>query len=222
MPVIAYKTMTITAICVQIRRILCQHCAHELNYLLIGSAVGHTTGLPLISREARMREVAAARLEKAIEKLTHEDRQGAALCPFCKRYQPWMVSASRRFWWTRSLLLGAALGIPVGAFGALAVEGLGSGLGAGAGAVLGLAIGALVAALRSISVGPHPDLEDGRAMFDEELEAFLEQCTENDYQPALAWYIVLDGTFPEKTLVVPLEPYAEQGLVSRAPGSARA
>jgi hypothetical protein len=212
MPVIAYKTMNLTAVWVQIRKIRCEGCHNGFRYLAIGTRNVQSSGVPLISSDDGMRERVGKQLEKALNKLSKKQRQGEGLCPHCQRYQSWMVRASRLSHYGKGLGVGGVIGalsiIPfvlMGGFGAVANLALMAGL-----LALGLLAGAGWGFRKSIRPGPHTGMVDHRAMKDAEFGDFMKMCKDKDYQPALTWYASIGGQFQDKVPVIPLEDYQQR------------
>ncbi len=219
MPIIAYKTMNITAVWVQVRQIRCEGCKNSFRYLAIGTRNVATTGLPIVSSDEGMRGQLGKALQKALDKVAKKKNQGEGMCPHCQRYQGWMVSKSRLKHYGKGLGWGVAIGgglaifVPLilgmlisGALGSVVTVAAAVGL-----PVLGLVLGGIWAFRKTISVGPHTGQVDRRAMKDAEHNDFMKMCRENDYQPALAWYASIGGQFQEKVPVIPLADFQQRG-----------
>ena len=227
MPVIVYKTMTIEALWLQPRRIVCDGCGKPYVYLARGRKSTQVTGVPVLSDEEAMQRSAAEALEKQLAKIGARDKKGEGMCPHCQVYQHWMVAASRL--WNYGV--GAGIGFVVGAVIGFALFMVGelSGRRSAVGAAyrwategpvpkLGFflallfcvacaAVGMVVMSRKVISRGPHTGMQDSASMTDDAWVSHLAGCAERDYQPVLAWWAMIGGTFPEKIAVVPLEPY---------------
>jgi len=185
MPFIAYKTMTIKLSYAQGRRIACDNCQQSFVYIHGGTKRGGTIGLPVLSRDDKMREEASRKVVHAISEIGAKTNVGKAICPHCKCYQKFMVNASRRRWGCGGLAVGALLLLilcPI-----LFSPFLDRAKAVGAFLVVGL-IGSLAIAKCSISRGPYFKKEDDRSMTDAEFETFLAECDSNECDPFVLWW----------------------------------
>lgn len=215
MPVIVYKTLEVTAIYAQVRRIACEACSQPYVYLAVGTQKTQTTGLPLVSSDEGMRKTVSDQLQKTLEKVGRQRRLGEGMCPHCQRYQPWMVRWSRLGGLTKGCLLGAlggAIGGLVLAIGLTATDMIRSrsfGSALVAGVVIGVVGGLALGWRKALSSQPYEGMEDPRAMTVDRFEAFLGMCKDKDYEPTLAWYAMSGGKFDPKFPVIPLPAYEE-------------
>ncbi len=197
MPIIAYKTMELAFHHAQARRIACEQCGKPFTFIFKDEDSFSVTGVPLLSNDDKMRAKALKQASNKLRKVSKEERKGQAMCPHCHCYQQWMVTRDR---WT-SLGCGFLLGglgllivILLANWGFAFTNNYGELIlwSALAGAVLGAVLGRWSA----ISVGPHPDEEDGRAMTDETFTDFLKACVQKDADPILTWHAVVSDETP--------------------------
>lgn len=209
MPVIVYKTLDLTVLYVQARRILCEFCREPFTYVVGDRKTFNVTGIPIVSNDEGMRKEAMKKAADGLAKVARSKNQGAALCPFCKRYQGFMVSHSRTVGLGCGFLGGIALAgfaaILAGIWFAWSAE-VSFGVTAG-GAVLGLALGKKW----SLDSAPQLDQEDGRSKRDDEIPSFLARCRQDGYEPILFWYLTLGNKTNEKEALVSLGVADESG-----------
>ncbi len=211
MPVIVYKSMDVSVVWVQARTIRCQGCKERFVYIASGSTTARTTGLPIFSSDEGMREEISKQIQKACEAIQFKPRQGEALCPHCKRYQSWMVSANRQSRGGWGFGCGGALGAVAG--GALYFY-IGERTAPWwlwiAGAVLFAAAGVAYGLKTALAEGPHPQLSDARGMKEPEFDEFVIAAQEKELEPTLAWWAMIGGKFEDKVPVIPLKPYEDE------------
>lgn len=209
MPMIVYKTLDLTVLYVQARRILCEFCREPFTYVLGDRKTFNVTGIPIVSNDDGMRKEAMKKAADGLAKVSRNRNQGAALCPFCKRYQSFMVSQSR------------TIGLGCGFLGGIAFAGLVAILAGiwlawsaetifvvtAGGSLLGLALGKKWA----LDSAPHLDQEDGRSKRDDEIPSFLARCQQEGYEPLLFRYLALGNKTQEKEALVSLGVVDESG-----------
>jgi len=96
---LAKTTKTFVAMAAQPRRIACEHC-HEVFVYLATQKLKASIEDWRSTADATFAARGDGQLRLQAEKFASKPRRGAALCPSCKRYQPWMVRDS----WLRPLL----------------------------------------------------------------------------------------------------------------------
>ncbi len=188
MPVVAYKKMTLNVRHVQARRIDCEFCRQPFTYLTDDTESVGVTGVPVMSSDDRMRKSATKKAEKALERHANAAERGEAICPRCRRYQPWMVKSSL----TTNLGCGGCCGLlVVGGVGGLASAAMHwfdspttgfTVMGVG-GLLIGLAIGKAIA-LKS----GRQDSGEERSMTDDEFRALVKGSMDRDEDPVSSWF----------------------------------
>ena len=189
MPMIVYKTLDLKVLYVQARRILCEYCRQPFTYVLGERKTFNVTGIPIVSSDEGMQGEATKKAASSLAKIDKEKNKGVSLCPHCKRYQGFMVTHSQM------------MGLGCGFLGGLGIVGFAAmmasiwfmwsstvvmGLTLG-GSALGLAIGKKWALDR----GPHRDLEDQRALKDDEVPDLLARCQQEGDEPFLHWHLAV-------------------------------
>lgn len=204
MPVIAYKTLTITFFYAQGRRIVCEECGDPFSFITGGIESGSTTGLPLVSSDNRMREDAFRGALRALKKTANKHNVGEAACPHCRMYQRWMIAHSKN----ESMGCGAVIGLGllgvvpwlVNLFAGWSDQHLAILVGGG---VVGLIGGIVLGRMGSLSSDPISE-PDARSMADEELQEHLEACEEREFDPFLAWWMMVGNKPNDKQAPVSL------------------
>lgn len=209
MPVIVYKTLNLSVLWVQGRRILCEYCREPFTYVHGDRKTFNVTGIPIVSSDDGMRKEAMKKAVTGLAQVARSKNQGQALCPNCKRYQRWMVSHSRTIGIGCGLLGGAVLAGMIALFAGIwfawsAEVMVGLIL---AGAILGLVLGKMA----SLDPGPHRDKQDQRALADRDVPGFLDKCQQGGYEPFLFWYLALGNKANEKEALVSLGVHDSSG-----------
>lgn len=191
MPVIYYKTLDIDILCAQARRIECCHCFKSFSYIHGENVSGRSTGLPVVSSDNKMGEAALRRALEGIPKLAEKEFIGKGLCPYCKRYQDWMVKASLQAWTITGFILGGLIGGILGAILSGAYNFFDGSLGTGAiVGGLGLAtLGVVIGLLARIKGGPHRQRAHPESMTDKQLTEHLALCDEKELDPFKVWLL---------------------------------
>lgn len=200
MPVIVYKTLDLSVLYVQARRILCEFCREPFTYVLGDRKTFNVTGIPVVSSDDGMRQQAMKKAADSLAKLSRVKNQGEALCPHCKRYQGWMVSRSMKTGlgcgFLGGIVVAGLIAILAGIWFAWSTEVI---FGVTAvGAVAGVALGKTW----SLTSGPHRDQEDQRSLKDSDVPGFLERCQQDGYEPFLFWYLALGNKANEKEALI--------------------
>lgn len=189
MPVIVYKTLDLNVLYVQARRILCEYCRQPFTYVLGERKTFNVAGIPIVSSDEGMQSEATKKAASSLAKIAREKNKGVALCPHCKRYQGFMVTHSQM------------VGLGCGLLGGLGLVGLAAMLASiwfmwGSEVILGLTFGGAVLGLAlgkmwALDRGPHQQLEDQRALRDDEVPDLLARCQQEGYEPFLYWYLAV-------------------------------
>lgn len=203
MPVIVYKTSTLHLCYVQVRRIQCEFCSNPFCYVWSGTEMVQVTGIPIVSSDESMQKNVQEQAEKSLNAVSKKPKQGEAMCPHCHRYQSWMA------WNSHFSEIGCFSLVGLGLAGLLGFIGIvmefvprnTEGLVMIGSLIFGLIVGIAYGKSRSITEGPHPDLEDHRAFKDDEFKGWLAQCMEKELDPFLAWWGTLGGDPGEHALV---------------------
>jgi hypothetical protein len=201
MPVIVYKTLNLNVLYVQGRRILCEFCRQPFTYVLGDRKTFNVTGVPIVSSDDGMRKEAMKKAASGLAHIARSKNNGQALCPYCKRYQKWMVSKSRTTAMGCGFLGGIVLAGFLAIFAGIWFQSSSEVMLAltVAGAVVGLAIGKRT----SLETGPHQK-EDQRSLRDEDVPGFLQRCVQGGYEPFLFWYLALGNKAREKEALISL------------------
>ncbi|MBI3723584.1 hypothetical protein HY251_06475 [bacterium] len=206
---LAKTRQSFKAIWAQPRRIKCEHCHESFVYLAWGR-VGATveawrgtaaaSNLPGLGRE---------RISQLVAKASSKKRMGAALCPHCRRYQEWMIRASRSrpFWW--SVIVGVLSGATAGALYSLNVGPVkpldaifqeifeATAIGASAGVGLGLLLGSIF----GLASGVQLEREELGSLTEKEWEELVGRQRR---QPAIAFFARLGRKRKASVELVPL------------------
>jgi hypothetical protein len=201
MPVIVYKTLDLHVLYVQARRILCELCREPFTYVLGDRKTFNVTGVPIVSSDDGMRREAMKKASAGLTKVARSKNAGQALCPHCKRYQPWMVSHSRMTGMGCGFLGGIVLAGLLAIFAGIWFQWSSEWmlLVTVAGAATGLAVGKV----HSLDGGPQLK-EDQRSLPDQDVPGLLERCRSGGYEPFLFWYLALGNKVKEKEALISL------------------
>lgn len=190
MPVIVYKTMTISLFYAQGRRIECDSCGQPFCYIHGDVQTARVIGVPLISGDDRMRRDALKQAVAGLRFTAKVKQAGEAMCPHCQCFQNWMVSAAQNsgmLWFgIPGMVLGgiiSAVGIAIAESRELVLPAL------TVGAVFGLVTGILFGRSQAPGRGPHHDSIDDRSMTDDQFQTYLQTCEANEVEPFLAWWV---------------------------------
>lgn len=192
MPVIVYKTLDVEMRAAMARRIECGHCTKPFTFIHSEMCGGSSVGVPLLSSDDSMRQAAGMRAVGSLRKLANRRLLRRALCPWCKRYQPWMLNSP----WAGVVVFGLLGGV-VAAIAMSLAHGFGDWKGSAlTTAVLSGLVGALIFGalgyLRRPRIGPHKDRPHPESMRDEEMLSHFSRCEEGEMDPFFAWLLDLD------------------------------
>ncbi|MCJ8332161.1 MAG: hypothetical protein HRT89_09995 [Lentisphaeria bacterium] len=193
MPIIAYKTVTINIHYAQGRRIDCEHCHQPFTYITDGDESAQSTGLPLVSSDEGMGKSAMKGLSKSLASVAGKKNTGHGICPHCSQYQGWMVRNSL----TKNIgccsfgiaFVFALVPVIINIF----KDHLDMGMWILGAAILGFILGIGLGFLTALKGGVQRELDEDEtilSMDDEFLQAHLDACGENDYDPILTWLLM--------------------------------
>jgi hypothetical protein len=198
MPIIVYKTMSLTVCHAQVRRIACDHCSHPFCYVISDSTSIEVTGLPVVSSDEGMRQQVARQAESQLQNIATKSQRGQARCPHCQRYPSWMVTQSLLWnligWALGGLVAGGLLLMMLNAIfkwnrshTTLAI----------AGAMAGCGLGLLLGKWLALKTGAY-EQADSRSSSDEAFLAFVNQAVQQDQDPILLWHVQTGGLVPNE------------------------
>ncbi len=189
----------------QARRIECGHCLKPFTCIHGVVASGEAARGPIWSSQVPRVEAAGKRALAHLPSIARKKQVGLALCPYCKRYQDWMVS--QRLW--NRVLSGLMLGALVSGIVMIVAHAFNDWRGSMERTALlsaiagGLGFG-LLGYVLTPRVGPHRDKAHPESMRDDELSQHLGSCNERGRDPFLAWLMVtridLDMKMPAVSL----------------------
>ncbi len=202
------KAAHVTAVWAQARRVVCRHCDEPFVYLATGETKSVAGGVEHLSSDAALEERAGDLLELGLWQVKKRPFLGEALCPHCKRLQPWMVSKARWIKLVSGVGLGVLLGLGLGI--SAAVNTLDAPANAKLGAVIssasaetalrlfapigvGVVLGVLYAILTTTSTKSFGRTVDARATTDDGYAELEETCERVGVDPAEVWFQHLGG-----------------------------